>query len=106
MSSPDKKRRRKAWRERRCAARKRGRHGAERSDSPAWVKIRHARRSDLEFFEAQSDTKCTRCGKRISLLRTSGDFGDSQPEGLLIEGAPYCWDCMGRTLETIAAMHS
>ncbi len=65
------------------------------------VEVRRVRRSDLELLEAESSAKCTRCGKAISLLGRFGSWGESEAEGLLIEGAAYCWNCMQKTAEVI-----
>src|SRR5215470_16644366 len=36
---------------------------------------------------------CVGCQESISVSAAFGDFGESEPEGVLIEGAPYCWGC-------------
>jgi hypothetical protein len=61
------------------------------------IEARRMRRLDRKFFEAQSDAKCTRCGKPICLNGAFGEFGEREPEGLLVSGAAYCWDCAERT---------
>jgi hypothetical protein len=58
---------------------------------------------DFELFEALSSTKCTGCGKPICMVGTFGSFGDSVPEGTLIEGAAYCLDCAEKTPRIIEA---
>jgi len=65
--------------------------------SLAGVKVRKVRRLQLKFCEAQADMKCTRCGKSICLNGAFGTWGESEAEGLLINGAAYCWDCMEKT---------
>jgi len=45
--------------------------------------------------------KCTVCGEFISLYGTWGSFGESEPEGLLIEGAAYCWECAEEAMRTV-----
>ncbi len=55
----------------------------------------------LDFFEAASQQRCTRCGKPICLNGTFGNLGEQEPEGLLINGASYCSDCMERTAEVV-----
>ncbi|SRR6266436_3681222 len=67
----------------------------------AGIKLRPVRRLDRKFFEAQSDAKCTRCGKPICLNGTFGEFGEREPEGLLVSGAAYCWDCVEKTAEIV-----
>lgn len=68
------------------------------------VEMRDAERCDLEFFEALSSAKCTRCGSSISLTETFGTWGDSEPDGLIINGGAYCWNCMEKTAKTIEGM--
>ncbi len=63
------------------------------------VEVRRVRRSDLQLLEAESSAKCTRCGKAISLLGTFGSWGESEAEGLLLNGAAYCWNCAEKTAE-------
>jgi len=36
---------------------------------------------------------CAGCQKPVSVFSTFGSVGESEPEGVLIEGAPYCWTC-------------
>jgi hypothetical protein len=42
---------------------------------------------------------CTGCRKPVSLFGTAGSIGESEPEGLLIEGAAYCWQCAEGVIE-------
>lgn len=44
-------------------------------------------------MEGLVSEKCSGCGKSFALLMTSGVFGDREPEGLLLNGVPYCFGC-------------
>jgi len=44
------------------------------------------------------------CGKPICLAASFGSFGDSEPEGIVINGAAYCWDCVEKTAGIIEGM--
>ncbi len=44
---------------------------------------------------------CTGCRKSVSLLGTAGSLGESEPEGLLIEGAVYCWQCAEEAMRAV-----
>lgn len=50
------------------------------------------------FCEAEV---CTGCQKSVSLFVTFGDFGESEPEGVLIEGSAYCWECAEEVMRTV-----
>ena len=76
------------------------------SGSASEGKLRRVRRSDWKLLEAQSSTKCTRCGKPICLSGTFGSFGNEEQDGLTINGAAYCFDCAEKTAEIIEAMTS
>lgn len=65
--------------------------------SPDTVGVSRVRRSERQFFEAQADAQCPCCGKPICLNGTFGDLGEREPEGLLLNGAAYCWDCAQKT---------
>jgi len=73
---------------------------------PEVVEMRPVEPWDVEFFEAQASAKCTRCGKPICLLGTFGTWGDSEPEGVVINGAPYCRNCVEKTGRIIEGMAS
>jgi hypothetical protein len=70
------------------------------------IEMRRAEPWDFELFEAQSSTKCTRCGRPLCLLGTFGSFGEEEPDGLVINGAGYCLNCMEKTAEIIEVMSS
>jgi hypothetical protein len=44
---------------------------------------------------------CTGCRESVSVLATFGDLGESEPEGVLIEGAPYCWECAEEVMRMV-----
>jgi len=44
---------------------------------------------------------CTGCQESVSVFATSGDLGESEPEGVLIEGAPYCWECAEEVMRMV-----
>jgi hypothetical protein len=73
---------------------------------PKTIEMRRVEPWDFEFFEAPSSRKCRRCGKPICLFGTFGTWGDSEPEGTVINGAAYCWDCVEKTAGIIEVMHS
>jgi hypothetical protein len=73
---------------------------------PEAIEMHRVKRFDLELFETLSSTKCTRCGKPICLFGTFGTWGDSEPEGIVINGATYCWDCTEKTARIIEGMAS
>lgn len=74
------------------------------SGSAIKVKQRRARHSDLRLLEAQSPTKCTRCGRPICVLERFGTFRERESGGLIINGAAYCLNCAEKTAEIVEAM--
>jgi hypothetical protein len=44
---------------------------------------------------------CAGCQAPVSLFATFGDFGESEPKGVLIEGAAYCWECAEEAMRTV-----
>jgi hypothetical protein len=77
-----------------------------KAPSSETVQMRGAEPCDFELFEELSSTKCARCGKLICLAGSFGSFGDSEPEGTVINGAAYCWDCVEKTAGIIEGMPS
>lgn len=47
---------------------------------------------------------CVGCRKSISLFGTWGSFGESEPEGLRLEGAAYYWECAEEAMRTVERM--
>lgn len=37
---------------------------------------------------------CSICGKQFQAVESAGTFGDSEAEGLLLNGEPVCFDCL------------
>ena len=44
---------------------------------------------------------CAGCQKSVSVFGTFGGVGESEPEGVLIEGATYCWECAEEAMGTV-----
>ncbi len=44
---------------------------------------------------------CAACQKPVSVFATFGSVHESEPEGVLIEGAPYCWECAEEAMRTV-----
>ncbi len=44
---------------------------------------------------------CAGCRESVSLLGTAGSLGESEPEGLFIEGTVYCWQCAEEAMRTV-----
>lgn len=44
---------------------------------------------------------CAGCQKPVSVFATFGSVDESDPEGVLIEGAPYCWECAEEAMRMV-----
>jgi hypothetical protein len=44
---------------------------------------------------------CAGCQKPVSVFTTFGNFDESEPEGVLIEGSAYCWECAEEVMRTV-----
>jgi hypothetical protein len=44
---------------------------------------------------------CAACQKLVSVFAAFGSVDESEPEGVLIEGAAYCWECAEEAMRTV-----
>ena len=44
---------------------------------------------------------CAGCQESVSVFATFGSVDESEPEGVLIEGAAYCWECAEEAMRTV-----
>ncbi len=52
----------------------------------------------LKVLEVQTE-KCKECRKEIHIWFTES----TEPEGVRVNGEPYCWDCLEKLQERLSA---